>query len=623
MADEKIRVTELPVATEIREGGKILVTQNGVDYQVGVEKILKADSNLAEVEASQARANLNIYSRAETDERVQLSAKAFVATDIANGLANTTVGQLFVVPQGVGADQSFIFYRNMGTTASAVADQPGTGAINDVREEMDSLNNRTDGLHTSSQSVNPFEILDAEGKALMYLDSQGRMFVPAGLTTKDVSLVSLTIEQLKSTIINGKELYWLNERLSLTDAPDWSYAETDASGQVLFGTRKSDGKKVYLGWPLQNKIGLLKNDFFFIGDSITAFSQASSNGNTNTNRNEAPAHCDQSWPMWAEMQSDGRIKFAGVSATGGYTAAQILATHVPVAVAANPTFCVVLAGRNNIVQNKTYEETVADLKAIYDSLRRAGITPVLCSMSAQSGNSAAQDTLRYRTNEFIRAYADRNQLPFVDFHEVTTNAETGQWMQDDWHFDASHPTGKAAKVMGAKLAEVMKPWVRNNTPRMAVNVTDPASSTNRLENPLFFSSADGINPDSWTVNIAGTSTLKDDAAVKGKVWSLGLSGSTQARRSKVIDVTAGKKYGFGFKARFTTDAANHCYVLTGGDQSASTYVGGVRRWVTSSEGFGYFYQEFTVPAGVTQVTIVISASGLDLAQMGLFEITEV
>lgn len=625
MADAKIRVTELPVATEIRDQGKILVSQNGVDYQVDTSKILKTDSALSEIDPVKGRANMSVYSRSEVDERVKLSAKAFVATDIANGLANTAIGDLFVVPQGQGAEKSFIYYKNNGNSASVVADQIGSGAVEKVQREIESVENRTEGLQSSSHSKNPFEILDQKGKAVLYIDSNGKVFLPGGLSTTDLQLAGLVLDNLKATSINMKEGFWGKEKLSLTSSSQFAYAEVDQQGRVLFGTDKTTGEKIYLGYPLKNKVGPARNDFFFIGDSITAFSNATSLNVDNNNRNEKPTHCAQSWPMWAEFISKGRLKYAGLSATGGFLVSQILATHVPVAIAAKPTFCVVLAGRNNIVFNSTYAVTTSGLASIYDALRKAGIIPVLCNMCAQTGNTTSQELLRYQVNEFIRAYADKHQLPFVDMHEATTNPANGNWYDSPMmHIDWSHPTGEGAKVMGARLAEAMYPWIRNNRVRMAVNTTIPATSDNLVDNPLFYNSTDAINPDGWTVAAQGVSELLTDSAIKGKAWHLKKDGNNNlSRHWKTVTVQEGKTYGFGFMAKMNVAAANHCYVVQGDDQAGSTYLAGIRRWDTVTDGYGYFYQEFTVPAGVKSVTIVISANDMTVAQMGLFNITEV
>lgn len=136
MADEKVRMTELPPATEIRDEAIILINQGGVDYKAPAPMILRAENNLNEVDPPQGRASLNVYSREETDERSKLVAKAMPVANIAEGLSKTSNGELFVVPQGAGAESSFIYYRNAGGSATEVARDPGVGAINAVKAKI-------------------------------------------------------------------------------------------------------------------------------------------------------------------------------------------------------------------------------------------------------------------------------------------------------------------------------------------------------------------------------------------------------------------------------------------------------------------------------------------------------
>jgi hypothetical protein len=85
--------------------------------------------------------------------------------------------------------------------------------------------------------------------------------------------------------------------------------------------------------------------FFSIGNSITA------RGNTpvvSPTYSPVGAMSALSYPLWASMLSNGALRFVGVSATPGYTTAQIKATHLPIALAVRPGICGVLAGINDI-----------------------------------------------------------------------------------------------------------------------------------------------------------------------------------------------------------------------------------------------------------------------------------
>lgn len=625
-----------PSGTAIsRKGVAVPVLQEQVNVRIDG---LTETANKAVESASQSAAASDNSATAAEAARNEAAAYAetaqsgFAVTgknvypDIASGLAATAEGEYFQVPQGIGAAISFITYRNASGQATQVADWPGKKALDDAISSNDATNNRTAGLRTTEVSKNPYEMVTAEGRAVMWLDENGGWHFPGGISASSLDLLSLiasTVEARSVTVGKG----------SITPgAGKYLYAETDKAGRVLFGTLQ-DGSKQYLGYPLKNHAGLMRNDFFFIGDSITAFTHSASGVYSSLVRSERPAVCSQGWPVWAELLSSGRIKYAGVSATGGYRADQILATHVPVAIAAKPTFCVVLAGRNNVVQNYTLESTISSMRKIYETLRKAGIIPVCCSMSAQSGNTAAQDTLRYALNDWIRAYAEKNSLPFVDMHSVTTDPATGVWYAG-WNYDVSHPNGTGAKAMGRALVAAMSDWVGNIKPRMAESNTASATSTNLIDNPLFTVTTDGSNADGWNIINAGVSSLDDSTDVKGKAWTL-VAGSdaVKARRAKTISVTEGMRLGLGFFFRQNADSdptytfgstnGNYVYVVSGSDETAKTYLSGIRRWMVKTDGFGYFYDEFVVPAGVSNVTVVLWGENMTVAQLGLFKITEI
>ncbi|WP_262215838.1 hypothetical protein [Serratia ficaria] len=70
-----------------------------------------------------------------------------------------------------------------------------------------------------------------------------------------------------------------------------------------------------------------------------------------------------------------------------------------------------------------------------------------------------------------------------------------------------------------------------------------------------------------------------------------------------------------------------CYLVAGSstaDTAETIYLGGLRNWKLSTDGYGYFYYEFTAPVGYSEVTIVTKAQEgtLRLAVGGLFNIAD-
>lgn len=195
MADEKVRMTELPPATEIRDEAIILINQGGVDYKAPAPMILRAENNLNEVDPSQGRASLNVYSREETDERSKLAAKATPVATIAEGLSKTSNGDLFVVPQGSGAESSFIYYRNTGGSATEVARDAGAGAIESVKDKIPT--NYEKALLFMADNGVIAAILEDGTFRVIQLDADSvstRQFIADALAANKLSIVNDSIE---------------------------------------------------------------------------------------------------------------------------------------------------------------------------------------------------------------------------------------------------------------------------------------------------------------------------------------------------------------------------------------------------------------------------------------------
>lgn len=487
-------------------------------------------------------------------------------------------------------------------TLEAKADKVDLAATDDIAK---SANRRTQS-YRAIESDDPPEWVSKLGRLLFGLTANNWFFTPKGFVAPAVNV--------DGEFVQGN---------TGSSAYHWSLEDRD--GRVIAGWRKHDnqfevrGATINGGPASAGNAGLLRGDFFAIGDSITAYGTAYS-GSNNSGTSYAPTVRDQSWHAWSVLFTGGRLRFVGQSATGGYTVTQVKNSHLPIAIAAKPTMCVVMCGRNDIVQGIDIAAvTIPAFEIIFSQLRQAGIIPVVCSMSAQgnSGNSA-QRQAEHRLNMWLRQYAYQHNLPFVDLHRPTVDPATGDWVVG-LNQDVSHPRGAGAKVMGRALADAMLQWVSTSEPPHADEQIADGLSRNRLPNGLFLD-ATGGDADGWVVETAGDAAIETDAAVRGNVWHLGTAAST--KRSRTISVTAGDKLGFGFYLKHSAQAAkSEVYVLAGGRDS-NTHLAGIRQWLTVIDSFSYFWQEFAVPAGVSSITVVVNseASGLSLAQMGIFNL---
>ncbi|WP_442801411.1 GDSL-type esterase/lipase family protein [Serratia rubidaea] len=515
-------------------------------------------------------------------------------------------------------------YKNVNGTIVPFTDSSGAHVtypsgqyVDEIGTSLEALDQRTAGVYT----------IDEQDGRTIFADKRGRMAMEI-LSNGDKTLYGKT--QAYDLAVN--ESVTLSDSVMLpSDDSAYDFGAMGANQRVAFGVRKG-GRVVELhGVPMTTQRGALPNDGMTTGDSINEFGLAFSGPNA-TGFSYAPCVNAQCWSAWAMLQTGAQYKYSGMEAKGGYTAAQILTTRIPKIIAAKPTFCVVMVGRNDVVQRLDFEnETKPAMLQIFRQLRYAGIIPVICTMSAQSNNTDEQNVLRYKINALCRAYAAKYGLPLVDLHAATTDPTTGEWYagynqtKPDGTLDPSHPTPLGAKVMGEALAEVLNKWLSPTTPRKAASISTPEASDNKLPNPLFVEHSGGV-PSGWVSDTVHDVSVTTDPAVVGNVYRQAGTDTEISASHITLSVTPGVRYGLGFMVKITANPSSwvSCYAVGGtsiADTDDTVYLGGLRSWKLSSD-WGYFYFEFTVPDGETSMTIVTKAQNgtLELAQMGVFEL---
>lgn len=505
--------------------------------------------------------------------------------------------------------------NNSGTLTATGRKMPSQDSVDDIDEKTNNINERTDGLHTQSKSVYPLEVVDKYGRTPLFIDEAGAVNAPGGIVTKTLDGISeVSLEIVDADRANIVAL--TPERLIAGTDNNYPLPVVDQQGRVLWYWDPVTGRPVCLGEPLSNHRGPMSGDIFAIGDSITAYGVAWSGANA-SGTSYAPCLNDQSWHEWASLLTNGRIHLTGISATGGYTVTQVKNVHLPNAIAANPTFCVVMCGRNDVVQGINIDTvTIPAYRTILLRLRQAGIMPVVCTMSAQ-GNSGdnSRRIAEHKLNAWLRAYAKEKSLPLVDLHRYTADPLTGDWISG-YNQDVSHPNGTGAKAMGQALVDGLKDWTSPTLPVRADEQLAAGLTKNLITNALFLNNT-GANPSDWTITTAGTATITTDIAVKGNVWSTANQSS-----ELTVSVTPGQRLQFGF---FTKTASQlSLYVLAGGSSSTQN-LAGLRGWKTYITDWAYFAYEFTVPDGITQVTVKMVTGGAlsSIAQISLIELTEI
>ncbi len=535
--------------------------------------------------------------------------------DKATGLAQTTNGQTFSVAGEPGSGVAVYVYRNDSGTGTLVYTLSSKDAVDAVQATATAVDTRTQGLKTSRRNIYFDEYVDAVGRFYGWVTNKGIWNFPAGVNAGTITATLLNIANIALSKLSVGSGAILNN----TSSSAYIHSFEDGNNRVLGGFKNDGvGTPEFLGEPFSHQKGALPNDVFYIGDSITAFTESTTGNYNNTNRDLSPLVCAQGWPIYAELISKGRVKYAGVSATGGFTALEVLNTHVPVAIKAKPSACVVMVGRNDINAATPIATLISTFKKIFWQLRSNGIMPILATMPAQNSNDATKKVLQYNINNWLKSYAQAKKFPLIDLHAATVDPASGEWLTGYW-YDVSHPRPLGAKAMGKAVADTLSAWLAPTLPRTAVNTTTAATSDNKIDDPLFYTH-DGVNPAGWNITTQGISSISAEAAIRGNAWHL----SGGAKRNKIIPVVAGEKIGFGYMLKANDNLENDIYVVSGSDPTGTSYLAGMKRWGGITDGWGYFYKEFIVPDGVTNVTVVISAGGsIDIAQAGMFGILEV
>ncbi|EMT5580143.1 hypothetical protein WMR29_001252 [Enterobacter hormaechei subsp. hoffmannii] len=71
MAEQKVKLTDLPAATDTIDNAQLLINQNSTDQKIPVTHFLRAKNNLSDLaDIGQARANLDVPSVDEVNDKL-------------------------------------------------------------------------------------------------------------------------------------------------------------------------------------------------------------------------------------------------------------------------------------------------------------------------------------------------------------------------------------------------------------------------------------------------------------------------------------------------------------------------------------------------------------------------
>lgn len=235
----------------------------------------------------------------------------------------------------------------------------------------------------------------------------------------------------------------------------------EAAWEKLTPYQKSQLERMYNDWAFLAKFREADKELpppaagevrvVFMGDSIT-----------------------EGWGMKATATSPGRGEFfpgkpyinRGIS---GQTTPQMLLRFRQDVIELKPRVVVVLAGTNDIAENTgkmTLGETENNIESMSELARANGIRPVLCSVLPASDfwwHKGLEPAPKIRAlNGWIKDYAARNGLVFVDYYSQMANSEGG--LKTELSPDGVHPNKAGYDIMAplaeAGIAEALKDPIR-------------------------------------------------------------------------------------------------------------------------------------------------------------------
>lgn len=148
-------------------------------------------------------------------------------------------------------------------------------------------------------------------------------------------------------------------------------------------------------------------------------------------------------------------------AISGQTTSQMLVRFRADVVELHPQVAVICGGTNDLAQNTGYislEHILDNIQSMAELARANGIRPVLCSVLPagdfpwRPGLEPAQKIVRL--NAMIRAYAEREGIPSVDYHTPMAAADGS--MIAEYTYDGVHPTEAGYRVMERILPPVVE-----------------------------------------------------------------------------------------------------------------------------------------------------------------------
>lgn len=148
---------------------------------------------------------------------------------------------------------------------------------------------------------------------------------------------------------------------------------------------------------------------------------------------------------------------------GGQTTAQMLVRFRADVINLRPKAVVILAGTNDIAQNNGYiapENILGNIISMAELAKANNIDVVLCSILPayeygwRKGLEPADKIIAL--NKMIKAYADQNNLTYVDYHSALKDERNG--LPEKYSKDGVHPTMEGYKIMESMILKALEKY---------------------------------------------------------------------------------------------------------------------------------------------------------------------
>ena len=317
----------------------------------------------------------------------------------------------------------------------------------------------------------------------------------------------------------------------------------------------------------------------------------------------------------------GRMRFAGNLGVGGQRADEILA-RISEALALSPDILWLNAGTNDVIQDRAYASTVADIEAMVQQAAAKAVLVVIKTQppfaSGGAHYSAARNANLLSINRFIRNLATRYRGVYVlDTYAALIQPTDASGYGATAYYqsaDSVHYNARGAArigVLGAALLAQAIPAVDNHVTSITDNYGSNSANRDLHDRAPWTNTggtvnapATGTGPTGWIIDAAGTWTVAPAVSMSARADGLGYD-----------IVVTGQPGAAGCTFTVRTDS-------TAQNARLPSFVGARYRWVaeigvTNAVAAGLRMIEAYAAAAIGSPSGVIASAFAGLGQAGL------